>query len=252
MKRCYRVKDEEAAMCNRFAFIASPEELLVVLEQLGMAADDRLKYEHISPRYNIAPTQPVLVFRNAANEQREMAMLRWGLIPSWSRNPKPIPLLNARSETVAEKPSFRTAFQERRCIVPASGFYEWQHIGKKTKQPYYFTPQGGGLFPFAGLWECWQSPGGPVESVTILTVEANELVQPLHDRMPAILSPEQFSHWLDIHERPPAEILPLLTPYASDRMVCWEVSQRVNSVKAEGADLIARVPANGGSSASLF
>src|SRR5579872_7443719 len=239
-------------MCNRFAFIASPEELELAMEQLGMTNSDNLKFARFAPRYNIAPTQQILIFRNAANEQREMAMLRWGLIPSWNRNPKPVPLMNARAETAAEKPSFRQAFQQRRCIVPASGFFEWEHIGKSTKKPYFFTKQRDGILPFAGLWDCWQSPEGPIESVTILTVEANELVRPLNDRMPAILPPEHIGPWLDNREKKADKLLPLLSSFPSDQMKCWTVSQRVNSVKAEGADLIEPVEEIGGSRTSLF
>jgi putative SOS response-associated peptidase YedK len=167
-------------MCGRFALFASGEEVA----QRFQLSETPL----FDPRYNIAPTQTVPAVR-AGDGGRYLSLLRWGLIPSWSSDPKiAYKLTNARSETAASKPSFRSAFKQRRCLIPASAFYEWQKVSAKIKQPYCIRPRDGGLFAFAGLWERWNDPAGEtVESCTILTTEANELMRPLHDRMPVIL-----------------------------------------------------------------
>ncbi len=178
------------AMCGRFTLYASPE-LLAELFDLAEAPP-------LAQRFNIAPTQPVGIVRiDPRLKTRAWALTYWGLIPSWSKDPSiGARLINARAETVPEKPSFRAPFRRRRCLIPASGFYEWQVQGK-GKQPYYITPADGGVFAFAGLWEKWTSPdGSELESATILTVEPNELMAPIHSRMPLILAPEDYGVWL--------------------------------------------------------
>ena len=192
-----------------------------------------------APRYNIAPTQTVLVVRQALHApHRESALMRWGLVPSWSKSLTGPPLFNARSETVAEKPSFRTAFKRRRCLIPADGFYEWQVVSPKQKQPHYITLRGGGPFAFAGLWESWQPPHGPsVESCTILTTSANSFMQPLHDRMPVILSPDEYTIWLDPELTEPEPLLSLLDQYPSGEMSAHPVGTLVNSVRNDSPDL---------------
>ena len=152
-------------------------------------------------RYNIAPSQAIPVVR-VANGKRELADLRWGLIPHWAETPKAGGFVNARAETVTEKPAFRDPFRRRRCLVPADGFYEWKHIGKK-KHPFFFRKAGGGLLAYAGVWDTWNGPDGPVETVAVLTVPANDLVKPLHDRMPAIIPEDRFAEWLNPKESRP-------------------------------------------------
>jgi putative SOS response-associated peptidase YedK len=224
-------------MCNRFAFLSSPEEVAFMREWLGLADLDTLLS---GPRYNVAPTTQIAAVRMSADDRRELTMMRWSLIPSWHRGDKLPFLTNARSETVAEKPSFRTAFKRRRCIIPASGFYEWKTVGK-AKFPHFFSLRSG-LMPFAGIWESWHGPEGMVESTAILTTAANDLVGQLHDRMPVILSPDRFVKWLDPKLQNADELLPMLQPYPPERMECWPVSQRVNSVKGgNDAELIAKV-----------
>lgn len=192
-------------------------------------------------RYNIAPTQEVVIARKLKEDSpRELAIVRWGLIPSWAKDGKiASTLINARSETIAEKPSFRTAFKKRRCLVLADGYFEWPKASGKTtvkKQPYYITMQDGRAFAFAGLWEYWPGPKDvqpptPVESCTIITTETNDLTRDLHDRMPVILRPEDYDLWLDPELQQREPLLPLLTPFPSDEMKMELVSTRVNSVK---------------------
>jgi putative SOS response-associated peptidase YedK len=193
-------------------------------------------------RYNIAPTQEVVIARKLQeNAPRELAIVRWGLIPSWAKDAKiASTLINARGETIVEKPSFRTAFKKRRCLVLADGYYEWpKSTGGKAaakKQPYYITMQDDRPFAFAGLWEYWAGPKevqppAPVETCTIITTETNELTRDLHDRMPVILRPRDYELWLDPALQEAAPLLPLLTQFPSDEMKMQPVSTRVNSVK---------------------
>jgi len=211
-------------MCGRFTLEISSETLKVIF---GVSP-----FENILPRYNIAPTQMVLVLRNDPGNNRQLSYMKWGLIPHWAKEASiGNHMINARSETVDEKPSFRSALKHRRCIVPASGFYEWQKVGTK-KQPYYITLKDGSPMMFAGLWDRWVSPDGiVVESCTILTTSSNELVSPLHDRMPVILSRDVIDRWLDSRVTDPAELKSLLKPYQSDSMSLYLVSNMVNSPK---------------------
>ena len=190
-------------------------------------------------RYNIAPTQTVAVVRHAAaSEERELALLHWGLIPSWAKDAKmAAAMINARAETVAEKPAFRSAFASRRCLVLADGYYEWQKVGK-VKQPYCFTLRDERPFAFAGLWESWRPPnsldGVPLESCTIITTAANELSAALHDRMPVILEPADYDLWLDPSVKDRARLEPLLAAYPSDAMKVEPADPRVNNARNEG------------------
>lgn len=210
-------------MCGRFALTASPEQ---IAEQFALVTTPQL-----APRYNIAPSQPVAAVRqNRDTKQRELVHFHWGLIPSWAKDPSiGYKMINARSETAAEKPSFRNALKYRRCLVPASGFYEWQKVGK-GKQPHYIHLAESEPFAIAGLWEHWQSAdGSEIESVTLLTTAPNEVMRPLHDRMPVILHPDDYSLWLDPLATQSDLLQPLLRPFPAEQMTAYPVSTLVNS-----------------------
>lgn len=219
-------------MCGRFTLAVSGEQLAA---QFQLAASPDL-----TARYNIAPSQPVAIIRAEA-DRRWLALVRWGLIPAWAKDTTlGARMINARAETVAEKPAFRTALRQRRCLIPADGFYEWQ-AQADGKQPYYIRLAEGGAFALAGLWERWQTPDGDwLESCTILTTTANELVKPLHERMPVILAPEQYARWLDPELRDPALLRELLVPYPAGLLVAYPVSKAVNRVSNDGPELIRR------------
>jgi putative SOS response-associated peptidase YedK len=187
----------------------------------------------LQPRFNVAPTQSVLAVRvPAAGSQPEPALLRWGLIPSWAADAAiGNRLINARSETAAEKPSFRSAFQKRRCLIVADGFYEWQKTTSKHKQPYYFRMKDAAPFAFAGLWEHWEWEGEVIDSCTILTTEANEVVRPVHERMPVILARADFDLWLDVKLQKDPALHELLRPYAAAEMTAVPVGTQVNNLK---------------------
>jgi putative SOS response-associated peptidase YedK len=194
----------------------------------------------VAPNYNVAPTQTVLAVRVPAGQDKPApALLRWGLVPSWSNDPaggKP-PYI-ARAETAAVKPSFRSAFRQRRCLVLADAFYEWLKLEKK-KQPYLFRLKDGGPFAFAGLWEHWEREGRVLDSCAILTTEANELVKPLDDRMPVILAPADFERWLDPKAAKGPELQALLRPYPAEAMTAYPADTRVNNVKHNDAACVA-------------
>ena len=213
-------------MCGRFSLFASGNELA---ERFQLAESPLFE-----PRYNIAPTQSAAAVR-ATDAGRVLARLRWGLIPSWASDPAiGNKLLNARSETVAEKPSFRSAFKQRRCLIPASGFYEWQKQGAGRKQPYFIRPRDGGLFAFAGLWERWHDPQGQlIETCTILTTTANEVMRPLHERMPVIIGAEADALWLDASASADA-LRALFVPFASEGMEAVPVGPWVSNARNEG------------------
>ena len=199
----------------------------------------------VEARYNIAPTQTVIGVRQTA-AGREAKFLKWGLIPSWAKDPSiGAKLINARSETVTEKPSFREAFKKRRCIIPADGFYEWQRTTGR-KQPYFFRMREEDRpFGFAGIWERWKDEGGGVvESCSILTTEANELLRPVHDRMPVILHPEDYQLWLDEDVRKQELRRELLCPFPAGEMVSYPVSTLINSPRNQGAELIEEMQIN--------
>ena len=210
-------------MCGRFTLNKSGEAIA--------SAFQLTEVPQVQPRYNIAPTQLVpTVLHTAENNNRQFHQLRWGLIPSWAKDPQMgARLINARAETVTEKPSFRSAFRQRRCLVIADGFYEWQRQERK-KQPFYFQLQNGQPFAFAGLWERWRSPDGEeIQSCTILTTEANEILRPIHDRMPVILDSKDYDLWLDPEVQNTEPLQQLLRPYPAKAMTSYAVSTKVNN-----------------------
>jgi len=197
----------------------------------------------LKPHYNIAPTQLAPVVRTTADGNRELAELRWGLIPSWASDPSiGSRMINARSETAATKPAFRSAMRQRRCLIPADGFYEWQKEGS-LKQPMFIHRSDNAPFAFAGLWEHWNDPEQrPLETFTILTTAANEQLRPLHERMPIIVRAENYSKWLDPATIDPSAVAALLTDPPQD-LVLRPVSQHVNKVANDDPSCIA--PAEG-------
>jgi putative SOS response-associated peptidase YedK len=225
-------------MCGRFRVARSKE----ILEEAFDADGESLDWV---PRYNVAPGQMIAVVRqDAAQPVRRFAQLRWGLIPSWMNDPSVgYKMINARSETVSAKPAFRELMRTRRCLIPADGFYEWKRVGKE-KLPFCFTLTDEPVFALAGLWERWKSPQGPViESCTILTAAANELMCDIHDRMLVILGRDAYDLWLDPGFNRVDELRPLLRPYAADAMRRYRVSQRVNQVKNDDAECAAEIDA---------
>lgn len=194
------------------------------------------------PSYNIAPTQPIPALRQGSDSRRHFQLLRWGLIPSWSKDLAiGARLINARAETVAEKPAFRAAFRQRRCLVIADGFYEWQRREGK-KQPFYIHLYDRSLFAFAGLWERWQGTDGEaIESCTILTTTPNLVMEPIHDRMPVILHPEAYGPWLNASPTQLDDLQDLLHPYPATEMVADPVSNWVNSPTHNDADCVAKL-----------
>lgn len=220
-------------MCGRYELHSSPAAIALAF---GLAHPPALR-----PRYNVAPMTDVPIVRVSAHLTRELSMVRWGLVPRWAKDPAiGAKLINARGETVATKPSFRTAFRRHRCLIPANGFYEWMPAGDGRKQPVLIAMKDGGVFAFAGLYERWLTGDGePLDSCTILTTEANELLRPIHDRMPVIVPSEQYERWLDPAQDGPQE---LVVPYPAGSMSWWPVSSRVNSVRHDDASLIERLP----------
>ncbi|HMN27542.1 MAG TPA: SOS response-associated peptidase [Caldilineaceae bacterium] len=223
-------------MCGRFTLNASPEQLAEIF--------DLPETPVVEPRYNIAPTQPVAIVRvDPQSKRREWALTYWGLVPSWSKDISiGAKLINARADTAPEKPSFRAAFKRRRCLVPATGFYEWQKQGSR-KQPYYITMRDEQPFGFAGLWEVWHgADGSELESCTILTTEPNELMATLHNRMPVIIAPEDYADWLGSggDEKPQAldQLRHLLRAYPAEAMQARPVSTFVNNAQHEGPTCI--------------
>lgn len=223
-------------MCGRFTQRADSKRLA---KAFGVA-----EAPAVEPRYNIAPTQDVLAVLER-EDGREAAFFKWGLVPSWAKDASMgARLINARAETVAEKPAFRQAFKERRCIIPSDGFYEWQRTGGR-KQPFFFRMRDERPFGFAGLWEHWESEEGEViNSCAILTTEANEVLRPVHDRMPVILHPEDYRLWLDSDVRKLDLVKEVLRPYPAAEMEGYSVSTSVNSPRNQGAGLVERAAVN--------
>jgi putative SOS response-associated peptidase YedK len=212
-------------MCGRYRLSRRKQ---IVEEYFDCVSDE----PDWSPRYNIAPTQPIPVIRQNLKEPvRELSLVRWGLIPSWAKDPSvAASTINARSETAATKPAFRDPLQYRRCLIPADGFYEWAKTAK-AKQPYCFEVNDGELFAFAGLWDRWKNPIGVwVETCSILTTTPNAVTSAVHDRMPVILNPNGYDLWLDPGMKDVAEVSELLKPYDAGLMRCFPVSTRINSV----------------------
>jgi putative SOS response-associated peptidase YedK len=212
-------------MCGRYRLSRRKE---LVEEYFDALPGD----EDWTPRYNIAPTQPVPVIRqNPKEPRRELSLVRWGLIPSWSKDMSGAGMMiNARSETAATKRAFRDPLTSRRCLIPADGFYEWQRSGK-AKQPYCFEVNEGELFAFAGIWDRWKDPNGRwVKSCSILTTTPNAVSSAIHDRMPVILDQADYDLWLDPGMRDANEASEMLKPYDARLMRCYAVSARINNV----------------------
>jgi putative SOS response-associated peptidase YedK len=209
-------------MCGRFTLHHSPAQIAMRFGVQQVAAEP-------TERYNIAPTQSVAVITETEGE-RTLDAYRWGLIPAWAKDPGIAnKLINARAETLAEKPSFRNALKRRRCLIPGDGFYEWKKEGN-ARQPMHIRRKDGELFAFAGLWEEWrQEDGTPLRTCTIITVAPNDVTAPIHDRMPAILEPDEEAAWLDTAENSAPDLLSLLHPYPADWMEAYPVSRRVNA-----------------------
>lgn len=223
-------------MCGRYTLTnVNPEQLAETFSLQDVPA------EFLSPRYNIAPTQRMPVVVRNAEGQNQLVKMRWGLVPSWSKDAKAAArMINARSETLAEKPSFREAYKKRRCLVVADGFYEWKANAEGPKTPLYIKLRNSGLFGLAGLWEGWKEPetGEIWTTCTIITTTPNDLLKPIHDRMPVILPRQQYGTWLNPEVSNPFELGSLLTAYPADEMTYYPVSTRVNNARYEAPDLI--------------
>ena len=220
-------------MCGRFVLNRTPTE---IADHFALS-----KTPEWTPRYNIAPTQHIPIIRAPAGI-RECSMARWGLIPAWSKEPKTeYSAFNARAETVSTKPAFRAAFRQRRCIIPADGFYEWVRSGT-LKSPYHISRNDSQPLAFAGLWERWEKAGQVVESCTIIVIEANALMRPIHDRMPVILAAEDYDRWLDPSNVDPAKLQLLLQPCPPQWLQAHPVSPAVNNSRNEGEGLCKPLP----------
>jgi putative SOS response-associated peptidase YedK len=219
-------------MCGRYTLHHTTDQITMRFEVQEVAAAP-------AERFNIAPTQPVAVITQQADGRRLLDAFQWGLIPSWAKEPGiGNKLINARAETLAEKPSFKNALKRRRCLIPADGFYEWKKEGT-ARQPMHIRRNDGDLFAFAGLWEEWkQEDGTPLRTCTIITVGPNELMRSIHDRMPALLEPEAEAAWLDLSRQDPSSLLDLLKPYPAEAMEAYAVSKRVNAPVIDDPSLL--------------
>jgi putative SOS response-associated peptidase YedK len=215
----------DAVMCGRFT--------LKRVERVKFEKVDLRQYILSQPRYNIAPSQPVWAITQS-REQRQITEFQWGLIPSWSD--KPAGIINARAESIEEKPSFSESFRRRRCLIPADGFYEWEKLGKAV-QPHFFQLKSGEPFMFAGIWDRWTRNGPTINSCAIITTNANELLSEIHHRMPVILDSESYDEWLQTNARV-EDLLTLLTPFPSSAMQGHTVAQKVNDAKVDEASLV--------------
>jgi putative SOS response-associated peptidase YedK len=220
-------------MCGRYVIKTLWQTLVDAFEAVSETMPE------LFARYNVAPTQPVPVIRRGDDGRRHLDMLRWGLIPFWARDPKALPqMINARAETAALSPAFRDPFRRSRCLMPADGFYEWQKSGGKTKQPFYIRRKDEAPFAFAAIWDTWQEGDAPmIESCALLTTEPNELMKPIHDRMPVIVQPKDYNRWLDTAV-PAADVADSLAPYAAMSPAGYPVSTAVNNPRNDGAELI--------------
>jgi len=223
-------------MCGRFSLSTPPEE---VARHFGLGETPELL-----PRFNVAPTQDVAVVRvSARSGKRRLEPRRWGLVPHWAKDPRiGHRLINARAETLREKPAFREAFRLRRCLVPADGFYEWGR-GPSGRRPFHVRRTSGGPFAIAGLYERWRGPeGAEIVSCTLVTTDANEAVAPVHDRMPVIVPPEAYAAWLDPELCDPARLAGLLRPAPADALVLVPVGPRVNDPRHDDPECVAPLP----------
>ena len=235
-------------MCGRYT-LANPDPKRLRL-RFGLDPTAEVDEE---PRYNIAPTDPVLAVRERT-EQRDLGKLRWGLLPGkWATERGQRPLINARAESIATQPAFAESFRERRCLIPADGFYEWRKVpGSKQKQPYFVSRPDGEPFAFAGLWEVWKGPkdaegnrtGDPLRSCTIITTTPNDTMAQIHDRMPVILPPSAWDEWLDPDNDDIETLGKLLVPAPASLTELRPVSTEVNNVRNKGVELAAEIPAD--------
>ena len=224
-------------MCGRYVAAKPPSELAA---ELGI---DDVRATDLGARYNVAPTDEVYAVAVGSDGERRLGTFRWGLVPSWSKDASGAArMINARAETVAEKPAFRQALRKRRCLIPADGFYEWLRTGKE-RQPFWFHRADGGTICFAGLWEVWRAKDDPdgelLRTCTIITTGPNAVMRPIHDRMPVVLPPEAWDRWLD---KGVADVADLLAPAPDDLLVRTKVSTKVNSVRNDGPELLEPVP----------
>lgn len=222
-------------MCGRFT--------LTRVEELGERFGVSGETPPVEPSFNVAPATEIAAVGADSGGNRRLRKLGWGLVPAWADDPEiGRRMINARAESVAHKPAFKNALRKRRCLIPADGFYEWQRPGEGEsgpKQPYHVKLDDGSLFAFAGLWESWESPAGDrMQSTTIVTTDANELMARIHHRMPVILSPDDYDAWLDPETRDPEDLLPLLVPYPSESMRAHPVSTRVNAPANDDASCV--------------
>jgi putative SOS response-associated peptidase YedK len=227
-------------MCGRFTNRFTWRELV---ERYRITEPYITPISNLQPRFNFAPMQKGIVVRLDKEGRREPAMMRWGLVPSWSKDDAgAAKCINAKAETVADKPSFRAAFKSRPCLVPADGFYEWEKLPDGEKQPWFITTTFEEPFAFAGLWEWWRPQGAPgdapgLETFTILTTEPNTLCAPIHDRMPVMLAHDDWPRWLGRADDRKA----LLRPFPAELMECWPVGRSVGNVRNDRADLLERL-----------
>ncbi len=221
-------------MCGRYLLISAPE-----------AVQRWFRYReqpNFPARFNIAPTQPIAIVRLHEGD-RQFALVRWGLLPSWVKDPKAFSLvINARSDSVLDKPAFRNAMKRRRCLIPADGFYEWKEEGK-IKRPYVVRPKVAGPIAFAGLWETWTGPNGEeLETAAIVTCAANRALHPIHHRMPVVVPPEAFDFWLDCSKVDAETAAALLNPAPEGVLEAYEISTAVNRVANDSAQLLEPAP----------
>jgi len=219
-------------VCGRYALTIDPGDLQAAFPEFSFPAQG-------APRYNIAPSQPILALPN--DETNQANFFVWGLIPSWAKDPSiGNRMINARAETLFEKPAFRSAYKYHRCLIFANGFFEWQaQKGVKSEVPYFIRLKSGMPFTFAGLWEHWQSPdGSEVQSATIITTEPNELMATLHNRMPVILHSNTYTQWINPTPQSPDRLQNLLVPYPTEEMEAYPVSTLVNSPGNDRAECI--------------
>jgi putative SOS response-associated peptidase YedK len=216
-------------MCGRYAITTAPEAMRRLFGYPEMP--------NFPPRYNVAPTQPIPVVRMVEGK-RQFALVRWGLLPSWVKDPNTFTLLiNARGETVNDKPAFRNAMKRRRCLIPADGFYEWKRDGK-AKRPYYIRRKDGEPFAFAGLWETWMGPNGEeVDTAAIVTTDANHLLAPIHNRMPVILPPDAWEMWLDTGNVDAKTAVALIAPAQNELFEAYAIAPLVNRVANDGPEV---------------
>jgi len=239
---CHCTNDGQAAArgatvraCGRFVISKFPDDVARWFGTTGALPNSQ-------PRYNVAPTDQIAVVRfNPETKERTLDTLRWGLVPYWAKDVKiGATMINAKAETVAEKPAFREAFKSRRCLIPADGFYEWKKLDAKTKQPYAIVMKDRSLFGFAGLWERWKdkASGEVVRSFTIVTTTPNEVCAPIHDRMPVIVDPANYGRWLGEEVVDPVRLLMMLKPYRAEEMECYPVGVAVGNVRNDEPGLL--------------